>query len=147
MPKENKSLEHTPEKDTNEVKEEDCSESILRQIPVESREEHVTFACPVCGKSVSKPHLPDVQNVITEGWYFVQKTRIVSSKVIFEHEFDHYRDEEENIGMEESHTVVTVISAEFDGTGECTVFDILEIRPCDTEDSMKEKKSMEVEDG
>jgi len=42
--------------------------------------------------------------------------------------------------------VIAVISAEFDGRGECTVFDILEIRPCDIEDFMKEE-SMEVEDG
>ena len=147
MPKGTASLGHTLEKDRNEIKEEDCSESILRQIPVEYREEPVMFACLVCGKLMSEPHLLDVQSVITKGGYFVQKTRIVSSKVIFEHEFDHYRDEEENIGMEESHTVVTVISAEFDGTGECTVFDILEICPCDTEDFVKEEKLMEVEDG
>ena len=126
MPKGTKSLGQTSEKDTNEVKEEDCSESILRQIPVESRKEHMTFACPVCGKLVSEPHLLDVQSVITKGWYFVQKTRIFDSKVVFEHGFDHYRDEEENSGLEESHTVVTVISAEFDGTGECTAFENLD---------------------
>ena len=137
MPKGIKSLENTTEKDTNDLKEEDYSESILRQMPVESGKECVTFVCPVCGKSVSNPHLPDVQSVITEEWYFVQRTRIVSSKVVFEHEFDHCHDEEEDSGMEELHKVVAVISAEFDGTGKCTVFDILEIRPCDTEDSMK----------
>jgi len=111
----------------------------------ESKKECVTFSCPVYGKSASEPHLPDVQSVIKEGWYFVQKTRIVNSIVVLEHEFTHCYDEEENISMEESHVVIAVISAEFDGTGECTVFDILEIRPCDTEDSMKERL-MEVED-
>ncbi len=104
----------------------ECSESILRQIPVESRKEHITFVCPVCGKSVSEPHLSDVQSVIPGGWYFVQTTRIVSSKVVLKHEFDHCHDEEEDSGMEESHTAVAVISAEFDGAGECTVFDILD---------------------
>ena len=116
----------------------ECSESIQGQIPVESGKEHMTFVCPVCGKLVSEPHLSDVQSVIPEGWYFVRRTRIVSSKVVFGIEFDHCHDEEEDSGMEESHIAVTVISAEFDGTGECTVFGILEIRPCDTEDSMKE---------
>jgi len=132
LPKGTKSLGYTPERDTNGVKEEDCSESILRQILIESRKECVAFVCPVCGKSVSNPHLPDVQSVITEGWYFVQRTRIVSSKVVFEHEFDHCHDEEEDSGMEESHSVIAVISAEFDSTVECTVFGILEICPCDT---------------
>ncbi len=127
MSKGTKSLGHTSEKDTNEVKEEDYSESILRQIPLEGGKECVTFACPVCGKSVSNPHLPNVQSVIQGGWYFVQRTRISSSKVVFEIEFDHCHDEEEDIGMEELHSVITVISAEFDGTGECTVFDILDM--------------------
>jgi len=98
----------------------------------------MSFVCPVCGKSVSEPHLPNVQSVIKEGLYFVQKTRIVNSKVVFEHEFVHSYDEEEDIGLEESHDVIAVISTEFDGKGECTVFDILEIRPCDIGGSTKE---------
>jgi len=110
----------------------------------------MSFVCPVCGKSVSEPHLPNVQSVIKEGLYFVQKTRIVNSKVVFEHEFVHSYDEEEDIGLEESHDVTAVISTEFDGKGECTVFDILEIRPCDVGDSTKEnivekKDDQEVE--
>jgi len=125
LPKRNESLGHIPEKDIDRP---------------------VTFACPMCGKLMSEPRLLDVQSVITKGWYFVQKIRIFDSKVVFEYEFDHYRDEEEDIGMEESNTAVAVISTEFDGTGECTVFDILEERPCDTEGFMKEK-SMEVEEG
>ncbi|MBU7030274.1 MAG: hypothetical protein HXS48_25295 [Theionarchaea archaeon] len=125
MPKRNKSSRHTSEKDTDK---------------------RARFVCPVYGKSVSRPHLLDVQSVIIEGWYFVQRTRIVIPKVVFEHESIHCHDEEEDIGLEELHTVIAVIFAEFDGKGDCTVFDILEIRSCDTEDSMKEK-SMEVEDG
>lgn len=114
---------------------------------VECRKDPVRFACPVCGKSISEPHLPDIESVITHGLYFVEYTRIITSKAVLKHEFSHCYDEEEDIGMEEPHTVIAVISAEFDGTGECTVFDILEIRPCDTEDSIKEEKLMEVEDG
>ena len=101
-------------------------------------DEPATFVCPVCGKSVSEPHLPDVQSVIKEGWYFLQKTRILDSKVVLSHEFDHSYDEEEDMGMEQSHAVIAVISAVFDGKGDCTVFDILEIRSCDTEDCIKE---------
>lgn len=67
------------------------------------------------------------QSVIIGGWYFVQKTRIASSKVIFGHEFDYYHYGEEDIGMEEPHTVIAVISVKFDGTGECTVFGILDM--------------------
>jgi len=117
MPIKNERSGHTSEKDTDEP---------------------ATFVCPVCGKSVSEPHLPDTQSVIKEGWYFLQKTRIVDSEAILLHEFVHSYDEEEDIGMEESHAVVAVISAEFDGRGECIVFDILEIRSCDTGDCIEE---------
>ena len=80
MPKGTKSLGNTPEKDTNEVKEEDCSESILRQIPIEYREEPVTFACPVCGKLMSEPHLLDVQSVITKGGTLFRKLAFLIQK-------------------------------------------------------------------
>ena len=146
MPKGTASLGHTLEKDRNEIKEEDCSESILRQIPVESGKECVTFVCPVCEKSVSKPHLPDVESVVRNGLYFVGYARIITSKAVLKHEFVHYYDEEEDSGLEELHTVTAVISTEFDGKGDCTVFDILEICPCDTKDFVKEKL-MEVEGG
>jgi len=112
-----------------------------------NKKERMTFSCPIYGKSVGEPRLSDVQSIVIEGWYFVQKTRIVSSKVIFEHEFVYYHDGEEDIGLEKLHTAIAVISAEFNGKGNCTVFDILEICPCDIKDSMKEEKLMEVEDG
>ena len=102
-----------------------------------NKKERMTFSCPIYGKSVSELHLPDVQSIVIEGWYFVQKTRILNSKVTFGHEFDYYHDGEEDIGMEEPHTVVAVISVKFDGKGDCIVFDILEIRSFDTEDSLK----------
>ena len=87
------------------------------------------FPCPVCGKPIGVPHLPDIQSVITDGWYNEQKTRIIDSQVLLHHEFPHVYDEEENKILEDSHDVTAVIRAQFNGKGECYVFDILKLQP------------------
>jgi hypothetical protein len=87
------------------------------------------FPCPVCGKTIGVPHLPDIQSVITDGWYSGQKTRIIDSQVLLHHEFPHYYDEEEDRILDDSHDVTAVIRAQFDGKGDCYAFDILKLRP------------------
>ena len=87
------------------------------------------FPCPVCGKPIGVPHLPDIQSIITDGWYNEQKTRIIDSQVLLHHEFPHVYDEEENKILEDSHDVTAVIRAQFNGKGECYVFDILKLQP------------------
>jgi hypothetical protein len=87
------------------------------------------FPCPVCGKTIGVPHLPDIQSIITDGWYNEQKTRIINSQVLLHHEFPHYYDEEEDQILEDSHDVTAVICAQFNGEGDCYVFDILKLQP------------------
>jgi hypothetical protein len=53
---------------------------------------------------------------------------IVDSKVTFLCEFEH-RYDEDWITIEEPHDLVAVVDAEFDGSGECILFVITEIRP------------------
>ena len=88
----------------------------------------IRFPCPVCGKSIGIPHLPDIQSVITDGWYSAQKTRIINSQVLLYHEFPHYYDEEEDKILKDSHDVIAVIRAQFSSKGDCYVFDILKLR-------------------
>jgi hypothetical protein len=87
------------------------------------------FPCPVCGKTIGVPHLPDIQSVITDGWYSAQKTRIIDSQVLLHHEFPHVYDEEEDKILDDSHDVTAVICAHFNGDGDCYVFDILKLQP------------------
>jgi hypothetical protein len=87
------------------------------------------FLCPVCGKTIGVPHLPDIQSIITDGWYHEQKTRIIDSQVLLYHEFPHLYDEEEDKILEDSHDVTAVICAHFNGDGDCYAFDILKLQP------------------
>ena len=92
----------------------------------ENKQPH--FPCPVCGKPIGVPHLPDIQSVIVDGWYSEQKTRIIDSQVLLYHEFPHYFDEEEDKILKVSHDVIAVIRAQFSRKGDCYAFDILELR-------------------
>lgn len=89
------------------------------------------FSCPVCGKILSE-NLPTTEDVIDNGLYAsVDHVRIVNSHVVLECLFPHYYDEEEDETIENPHEVVIVIETEFDDKGNCTVFEILEIRPAE----------------
>lgn len=87
--------------------------------------------CPVCGKSLNK-NVP-TKNEIIEDELYDGEIRIINSHVTIKYQFDHYYDEEENMTMEEPHRLTVFIGAEFDSTGECTAFDILEIYPGEPE--------------
>ncbi|MBU7017845.1 MAG: hypothetical protein HXS44_10065 [Theionarchaea archaeon] len=93
-----------------------------------SENEQRQFFCPVCGKVIGVPHLPDIQSVVTDGWYNEQKTRIIDSQVLLHHEFPHYYDEEKDRILKDSHDITAVIRAQFNFKGDCCVFDILKLQ-------------------
>jgi hypothetical protein len=86
--------------------------------------------CPVCGRLLGDQNLPDIEGVIKDGIFHLdENNRIINSRVTIEHEFDHFYNEEENKEMNEPHSLVSIIEAEFDDKGDCIRFDILEVRP------------------
>lgn len=91
------------------------------------KEEPKRFICPVCGKSLGDQNLPDIEGVIEEQVYYVKTFQIITSRVTLVYTFDHYYDEEEDMPMEEPHSVTSVIDTVFDRSGRCTSFDILEV--------------------
>jgi hypothetical protein len=89
--------------------------------------------CPVCGKLLGDQNLPDIEAVIKdEIFHLDENNRIVNSRVTIEHEFDHFYDEEEDKEMNEPHSLVSVIEAEFDSKGNCIRFDIVEVHPTES---------------
>ncbi len=72
--------------------------------------------------------LPCIGSVVTEQLYFSEYVQIVDSIVTVRCIFNHARDEEnENSPLEISHPLVAVIRLVFNGSGECTGFDILDV--------------------
>jgi hypothetical protein len=89
--------------------------------------------CPVCGKLLGDQNLPDIEAVIKdEIFHLDENNRIVNSRVTIEHEFEHFYDEEEDKEMNEPHSLISVIEAEFDSKGDCIRFDIVEVRPTES---------------
>jgi hypothetical protein len=84
--------------------------------------------CPVCGKQISSKFLPDAQGFITENLYHIGNVRLVS-KTTLECDFFHFFNEEEDITLEDPHSLTAIVVADFDCFGECTSFDIVDIVP------------------
>ena len=87
------------------------------------------FVCPVCGKLLHEKNLPDMESVIYDNLYYRGGVRIASPKVQLYCYFDH-RYDEERFTIENPHSLVGVVDAEFD-QGECTGFVIAKIRPAE----------------
>ena len=81
--------------------------------------------CPVCREELGD-QVPDKEGVLGELFYNGEKVRITSD-VTLEADFYHARDKE-GFALDESHPLVAVIRAQFDSSGKCTAFDVLEIR-------------------
>jgi hypothetical protein len=84
--------------------------------------------CPVCGKILHEINLVDKKGIIDEMLYSYEGLLIVDSEVTLLCECEHRYDGEE-FTIEDPHKIVAVVDAVFDGSGECTQFEITEIRP------------------
>ncbi len=107
----------------------ECTQPGRKQSQTENSPAEVV--CPVCGKRLGIHNMPTMKAVIEESLYLAEDTCIVGSKVVLEYTFGHYYDEEEGISMEDSHSLIAVIEAEFDKGGNCTTFRILKVRPAE----------------
>ena len=90
--------------------------------------EKKSFVCPVCGKPMSEKYLPDKRGFIDERLYFFDDFRVIAGTVL-ECDFYHFYDEEEDRTVREPHELTATVNVAFDKCGECTAFDIVEIRP------------------
>ena len=86
------------------------------------------IVCPVCGRQLHDTNVVDAEGIIDDKIYADGGMLIVDSKVKLLCEFEH-RYDEDGFTIEESHELVAVVDAEFDGSGECIRFVITEIRP------------------
>jgi hypothetical protein len=85
--------------------------------------------CPVCGK-VLKSQLPSKTSIFEDNIPFDERIRIVDSELTLECIFDHCTDEEDDdLWLENPHAVKAVIKAVINREGECTQFEVTEIRP------------------
>jgi hypothetical protein len=84
--------------------------------------------CPVCGSQLHEINLVDKEGIIDEMLYSYEGLLIVDSEVTLLCECEHRYDEEE-FTLGDPHKIVTVVDAVFDGSEECTQFEITEIRP------------------
>jgi len=94
--------------------------------------EKKSLICPVCGNLLHEKNLPDMEGIIYDNLYHLGGVRIGSPKVRLYCDFEHCYDGE-GFTMDDPHELVGVIGAAFDHAGECTAFDIVEIRPAQRE--------------
>ncbi|MBU7025439.1 MAG: hypothetical protein HXS48_00745 [Theionarchaea archaeon] len=94
---------------------------------VDKMENKQSVTCPVCG-GLLREQLPCMEGVFGDLFWDTKRIRIVTSETVIECDFDHQRDEEdENFPLDVPHPLVAEIKMSFD-KGECTAFDILEVR-------------------
>ncbi|MGC1119674.1 MAG: hypothetical protein WBA22_01155 [Candidatus Methanofastidiosia archaeon] len=100
-----------------------------RSLTEPGHEEFQTI-CPVCGGILCENNLPNVESVITDGILFCsKKDRIINSRVLIEHKFNHFYNEDEDCTLVDPHTLISVIEAEFDGSGHCIAFSVVRVYP------------------
>ncbi|MBU7018140.1 MAG: hypothetical protein HXS44_11580 [Theionarchaea archaeon] len=86
------------------------------------------MVCPVCGRQMSSKFLPDIQGFIIENLYHIGNVRL-TSKVKMECDFFHFFNEEEDMTLENPHSLTAMVAADFDCFGKCVSFDIVDIVP------------------
>jgi len=90
-------------------------------------EKEPIITCPIDGKPLHVNNLVDVKSIVDDNLYYVGGVLIVG-KVRLLCDFQHHYDEE-GATIEEPHTLVAVIDAEFDQSGRCIHFDTVEVQP------------------
>ncbi len=93
-------------------------------------EEHTKegIVCPVCGKVLYKDNLVDKESIIEDNLYFVGGVLIKNCTILLHCDFEHLF-KERDITIDDPHQLVAVVSATFDGSGECVQFEIVEVLP------------------
>ncbi|MGD2248343.1 MAG: hypothetical protein PVF58_08030 [Candidatus Methanofastidiosia archaeon] len=84
------------------------------------------IVCPVCKRVVHACDLPNKESVIEENLYFGSDILIVDSDVTLYRKFEHMHDEQKDVVVQ-PHDIVGVLKTHFNETGECTVFEIVEL--------------------
>jgi hypothetical protein len=84
------------------------------------------IVCPICKKVVHEIDLPNKEGVIEDNIYFESDILIVDSDVAIHRKFEHMHDEQKNV-LDEPHDVIAVLKTHFDETGECTLFEVVEL--------------------
>ena len=98
------------------------------------------FVCPVCGRLLHKKNLLDMESIIYDNLYHKGRLRICSSRVHLCFDFKHCYNEE-GFRMDDSHSLVGVVDAEFDQAGDCTRFVLKEIRAADNAKSIEDPRT------
>jgi hypothetical protein len=86
------------------------------------------IVCPVCKKVLHDVDLPNKTGVIEDNVYSEGGILIVDSTVTLHCKFEHRHNEQKKT-IDTPHELIAVIKAEFDGTGKCILFKIVEIIP------------------
>ncbi|MGD2251090.1 MAG: hypothetical protein PVF58_22055 [Candidatus Methanofastidiosia archaeon] len=84
------------------------------------------IVCPVCKNVLHAIDLPNKTGVIEENVYSEGGILIVDSTVTIHCEFEHRHNEQKKT-LDSPHELIAVIKAEFDGSGNCILFEIVEI--------------------
>ena len=95
-------------------------------LPEEHTKERIV--CPVCGKVLYEDNLVDVKSIVEDNLYYVGGVLIKNYTVLLHCDFEHCF-EERDITIDDPHELIAVVSAEFDGSGECVQFEIVEVLP------------------
>ncbi|KYK37909.1 MAG: hypothetical protein AYK18_18135 [Theionarchaea archaeon DG-70] len=84
------------------------------------------FVCPVCKKPLHADNLVDMKSIVEDNLYYVGGVRIMNSRVPLACDFQH-RFDRGGVTLDEPHELVAVVTAEFDGSGACIQFEIVEV--------------------
>ncbi len=82
--------------------------------------------CPVCRREIHEVNLPDVKSVVEDRLAWVGFVIVDSSVCVLincEHRFA-----DREITLDNLHEFTAVVTCEFDSQGECTHFEVIEIR-------------------
>lgn len=88
--------------------------------------EGMRIFCPVCRKLLHEDNLVDVKSIVEDNLYFVGGVRIMNSRVPLACDFQH-RFDKGGVTLDEPHELVAVVTAEFDGSGACIQFEIVDV--------------------
>ncbi len=104
---------------------------IERQIEKEGKGSEVLFSqkrmmCPSCREGIHEVNLPDVKSIVEDTLTWLELV-IVDSSVCFLIDCEH---QYEDVGMtlDNPHELTAVVVSEFDSQGECTYFEVREVR-------------------
>ena len=87
---------------------------------------HNVCICPVCGEPLHGDNLVDAKSIVEDNLYYVGGVRIMNSRVPLACDFQH-RFDKGGVTLDEPHELVAVVTAEFDGSGACIQFEIVEV--------------------